>query len=202
MVYTLSTVINPVLPSLVYVAQTWLQGVKLLVSKPPLCFCCPGGTFDGVLTAADGGYIALQTQSLFFHLFPKVLRINTAVKGTQLGENEFFSEAELLGWSPTSRFLCEVSINTWLCFKSFSVFYGGWEQKLWLKLVNDKIRPVDQIFPQIWVSEGATPALGQPQWVSHVPKGGGEQNVVAMGWRTRTAQSRAGPLKVFCLAQG
>lgn len=46
--YTLSTVIKPMLPSLVYVVQTWLQGVKLLISKPPLCFCSPDVTFGRV----------------------------------------------------------------------------------------------------------------------------------------------------------
>lgn len=78
------------------------------------------------------------------------------------GGKRVFSEAELLGWSPTSRFLCKVSVNTWLGFKSFSVFDGGWEQKLWLKLLTDKIRLVDQIFPKCGCLK-----VQHPRWVNH-----------------------------------
>lgn len=87
--YTLSSVTKRVLPSVVYVLQTWLQGVKVLISKTPLCFCSPDMTFGRVLASWCHSRRGLRstpnTQSIF-HPFPNVLSINTVVKGSQLEE--------------------------------------------------------------------------------------------------------------------
>lgn len=96
---TWRTVINPVLQSLVCVVQTQLQGVKLLVSKPPLCLCSPEGTFGAV------GHGAFQMPRS--PPFSKHSQHKHSTQRHPGGGKMRFSEVWWVGWSPEWRFLSE-----------------------------------------------------------------------------------------------